>query len=122
MNRDTWKFEYSAEELLDAAQEKAEYHRKRRSFWEFEFADAERALMEKGIEITKHMVTGGSRVEVKGNQEYVDRYAECDRKLQIHKGKAQDYERYIRAFEHAEGRGVLLPYTLDIRDIEFFGL
>jgi hypothetical protein len=119
MKRSEWEFQKPAPELAEKAKENATYHLQRCGFWENERETAEVALAAAGFTIREHAQTGGPRHEVVVDQPLVTRVAECERKIEQHTSKANEYAQWAPALA-AAGDAVL---TLDFADwMFFFGL
>ncbi len=117
-NRREWKFKYQASSLKDASQKRKQYHEKRLKYWTKEVERAEQELREHGIDFRDFHVSGGNRLEAIIDPGLMRRYQESKRKLDKHKERIREYDRFVRTFT----RHSTEEYELDIDDMEFFGL
>lgn len=115
--REDWTFQYQAETVRTAAQQKVGQHQERLDFWTLERDKAEAELREKGLEFREHDMTGGRQVQAVLDPERQAHLNRCTNKIDSHKRELADYELWVRALGTKRG---VLELTLD--DIRFFEL
>jgi len=116
--RREWTFQKTGEELEAAAKKRAEYHLKRLAFWEEARDKAEQQIKDSGFEVRRHTVTGGERAEVTIDPGLVARLAECERKMEQHRERANEYAQWVAALKTVHG-----TQALDFDDwLYFYGL
>ena len=117
--RPGWRFEFTTDVLLPAAQKKLAHHRERHETWTARLREAEAELKEKGVSLKEHAVSGGEmRHEAVIDYTYQQRVNECSEKMHKHARSVERYERWERAFQLNPEKSL----QLDVDDIEFFGL
>lgn len=97
-NRGQWKFPYTADKLLAAANTKVEFHKARLAWWEDKKASVLATVKAEGIEIDESVAAGEgygksySRHEsVTIRDDLVRDLSECVSKVKEHRGKVADY-------------------------------
>ena len=120
MYRNEWQFQFSGDELLNAATDKASYHGERLKWWTQELETSEAALRERGVEFREYSQTGGSRIETVLDPDLSRRVAECRSKIEHHRDMLREFEMYSSLFErNREAMFPLSPH--DVRHFGFFG-
>lgn len=120
MSRHEWEFELPVSELADACKIKSRHHTDRLEYWKIELQEAEEALKTSSIQVKEYDVTGGKRRDLSFDPSLKNRFNECEDKIEKHKRKIKEFERYHRALGSRSAAGRFLNLTLS--DWEFFGL
>lgn len=119
MKRDEWVFGFTVAEVFDAAEEKVSHHTERIEWWQAEKERVEAEIKESGLEVRHHQQTGGSRAEVVIDPTLASRLGECERKLESHRQRVEQYRRWVGALR-TKGDDDFLELHYD--DVQFFGL
>jgi hypothetical protein len=122
MKRLDWQFEYGVEEVMDAARERAAYHRRREDFWTDERQEALTAIQETGVDVREFDVTGGKKAQVVIDPTLSERLNECQAKLATHQDQAEKYEGWTHVLRATVDRGDAVTLKLDHEDVRYFGL
>lgn len=121
-NRNTHLFQFTAQNISQAAMELAVYHREREEYWQKEFdTSLGRVTETAGVKVEKFAVTGGWRAEVMvnyGDPAAYHRMNEAACKIQEH---SKLYDHYRREANLYATQGVR-NYDLDPDDVQFFRL
>lgn len=124
MNQDKHLFQFTGQQIAEAAAAEVEYHIKRRNHWrERQEAAIERA---KGltaiVKVTEQAVTGGKRVQVvadiTGVQEVNQELWLCSEKIETHRQAIDAYQLKGTAYATQPTRA----YELDPGDVQYFRL
>lgn len=105
MNRDEWKFTYTADKLFGAAEAKKAWHMERLKWWSDKRKDVEATIRSEGIEIDESVAAGsinyasnsihrGPSVNIRND--LVRDLSECVTKTQEHEGKIRDYDAWMQ--------------------------
>lgn len=78
--REKWTVKVKADRMKNCCIERMKHHKERMAFWAAERIKADKALKEKGIQITQYEVTGGTRSEAKLDPSLMARLGECQQK------------------------------------------
>ena len=125
MQRNEWKFDYTAARLADAAAGKIAYHQDRLQFWRTTREGVMATIRSEGIEIDEKLVLAthspkardwarGAEVLIRSDLQ--KDLAECHEKLNWHTGKLEEYVGWQQLLEaNPENR-----QSLDIEDWLFF--
>ena len=125
MQRNEWKFDYTASRLAEAASDKTAYHRERLNFWRTTREGVMATIRAEGLEIDEKIALGyrnpkgrdwerGAEVMIRNDlQKDLD---ECLEKLKWHTDKLEQYVGWQQVLEaNPENR-----QSLDIEDWLFF--
>ena len=125
MQRNDWKFHYSASTLASVAQQKLDFHEERMTFWKSKKAGVINLIRSEGIEVDEKIVLGfrspkerdwerGAKVMVRNDLQR--ELEECMEKLGYHAGKIRDYAGWqqVLSANHED------KLDLDIEDWLFF--
>jgi hypothetical protein len=121
--------------LIEPSRKNGEYHREREKWWTNKLEDAEIKLKEEGVSIQVYdsaagtydysnicsgAITGGAtqNFQPRVDQKMLDNVKNAKSKMLEHRGKAEQYEKYARAF--AVGPDRLIRLTVE--DIHYFRL
>lgn len=119
MQRRDWKFQKTAVELAEAAQERCSYHMKRHSFWEEERDKAQAEINAAGVKVVSRPISGGERHDVVADPTLLDRLWECEKKMIDHSNRSNEYAQWYAALKTVDARTL----ELDHDDwLFFFGL
>jgi len=125
MQRDEWKFDYTAGHLAKAASDKIAYHEGRLQFWRTTRDGVMNTIRSEGLEIDEKIVLGhrspksrdwdhGAEVMIRNDLQ--KDLGECHEKLKWHTGKLEEYVGWHQVLEaNPENR-----LALDIEDWLFF--
>jgi len=125
MQRDEWKFDYTAGRLAQAAAEKVAYHQDRLQFWRTTREGVMATIRAEGLEIDEKIVLSfrnpkgrdwdrGAEVMIRNDLQ--KDLVECLEKLQWHTTKLEEYAGWQQVLEaNPENR-----QALDIEDWLFF--
>lgn len=112
MNRDEWKFAYTAEKLLEAATAKKTFHEGRLTWWTDKQKEVEATIRSEGIEIDESVAIGtsnyansftGRGANVTIRNDLVRDLQECVSKAQEHREKVRGYDAWIQVLA-SQGR------------------
>lgn len=101
MNRDEWKFTYTADKLLEAASAKIAFHSGRFDWWSAKQKEVEDKIRSEGIEIDESVAASVSNYasnsyargpQVNIRNDLVRDLQECVGKVAEHRGKIRDYD------------------------------
>lgn len=101
MNRDEWKFPYTADKLLQASADKKSFHEGRLAWWENKRKEVEATIKSEGIEIDESVAAGigtytsntihrGAQVSIRND--LVRDLQECVGKTAEHREKIKQYD------------------------------
>src|SRR6266852_1780280 len=100
MNRNSWKFTYAADKLLDAANKKRDWHESRLNWWTEAKEKVMKEIKEEGLEIDESVAMGysnsGRNASVNVRTDLMRDLNECVAKIAEHKAKRQDYDAWIQ--------------------------
>lgn len=113
--RKEWKFEYSADVLLQKTLQRITYHEQRLSFWKAEEAVADKNAKASAT-FKEYAITGGTRTELVIDPTLQSRLDECRRRLNHHRDYLKGYMAWRDVFEQ-NGTSKLI---LDVDDITYF--
>jgi hypothetical protein len=124
--REDWKFQYSGEKLLAAANAKVGFHIGRKEVWEKRKIDVMKEIREKGLNVEETEVSGyggtsNRHTNCYGPQVTVDttfqrKLNEAHGKIIEHQGKIADYEAWVQVLADNTKQ----TYDLDVEDYGFF--
>lgn len=129
MNRSTWNFAYTIEQLRDAAIAKRDWHEGRLKWWDDKRDETEAKIKSEGIEIDKSVAFGtdgyfsnkshrrGASVTI--NNDLLDDFQECHSKVSEHQNKVKEYNGWVEVFSSQP-----LHHTLNLHQDDwlfFFG-
>jgi hypothetical protein len=127
--RHIWKFAYTADKLLEAAQAKHSFHTGRLTWWTAKRDEIKETIKSDGIEIDESVAdqagksggypgysTLGRPSQVSIRTDLVQDLNECLSKVQEHRGKVREYDAWIQVLE-SQGKASL---DLDQDDWLFF--
>lgn len=109
MNRNQWKFTYTADKLLEAANTKKRWHDGRLTWWASKRDEIKETIKSEGIEIDESVSFGtenylsnksayrGSSVSIRND--LVEDLNECVGKVSEHQNKIKDYDAWIQVLE-----------------------
>lgn len=122
--RSEWKFTFSTEVVLAAADAKVRYHQGRLMHWEAELEQAENDLRANGFDIRSAVnltpsTSNSYREQPVLDQTKVQRVRECDTKAAEHRGMVAEFGTWVRALQANPGP---ISLQLTISDMQFFGL
>jgi hypothetical protein len=120
MLRNEWVFDYTTEEVRNAADRKVAYHRERLEAWEAEHQLVMDRVKESGLDIRARDVTGGKRHELVLDPELAKRLDECENKIAGHQRKRDEYELWFKVLNEADDLGESMALHHD--DVVYFGL
>jgi hypothetical protein len=121
--------------LVEPSRKKAERHRERERDWIKKLEDAEKELREKGVSVEVYDQNAGTYLNTailasgaigaqtqmfqpRVDQKLLDNVKHAKAKMLEHRSKAEQYEKYARAFALDKERKV----RLSVEDIHYFGL
>ncbi len=127
-----------ADTLIEPSKKKAQKHREREQEWTKRLEEAEKELREKGITVDvydsatqTYMHTnvtpvmsgaisnvGTQQFQPRVDQKLMDNVKNAKNKMMEHRNKAEQYEKYARAFAFGPDREI----KLTVEDIHYFGL
>jgi hypothetical protein len=131
MNRFDWEFDVEVDTLLNAATEKAHHHRDREKHWKEEFEKIKKELpdmIKMGGDETEFMVASSVSnyrpPHLQLDPEVSRRFQQAGQKIEEHRTKAAEYERWMRALQIRQDMDGKEAKTLSLRfnDVAFFGL
>ncbi len=103
MNRDEWKFSYTADRLLEAAMGKKEFHLGRLDWWSKKQKEVEGTIRSEGIEIDESVASAitnystahrGAQVNIRGD--LVRDLQECVVKVSEHREHIKNYDAWAQ--------------------------
>lgn len=106
MNRVSWKFSYTADKLLGAADTKKTWHEGRLKWWADKRDETETKIRSEGLEIDKSVAFGteaylsnksthrGASIQI--NNDLLRDFSECQQKVAEHQGKIKDYDAWCQ--------------------------
>jgi len=105
MNRDEWKFPYTADKLLEAATAKKTFHEGRLTWWQDKQKEVESTIKSEGIEIDESVAAGigtytstslhrGAQVSIR--HDLVRDLQECVGKVSEHREKIKGYDAWAQ--------------------------
>lgn len=122
MNRDEWKFEYTASHLADAANKKKSTHTEKQRWWEDKKAEVMAKVRESGIEIRDSVAAsysstkGGYGPQIEVDEGMQRDLTECQQKIREHEKLVRDYDAWTQVLTaNPEAR-----LQLDHEDYVFF--
>src|SRR5437762_8877640 len=121
MKRTDWTFAFKVGEVAEAAAAKARHHREREKHWQSELEEAQHDLKQAGTHFREHAVTSGKQIRVIIDEEKQNHVNLCASKIDMHQRKSEKYESFARALKIQTER-VGGEISLDVSDVEFFGL
>lgn len=125
MQRNDWKFDYSAQQLAEAAKAKIDYHAEHLGFWMKKREELMAMIRAEGIEINEKIALGYSNPKMRDGDrggEIMIRndlrkgLAETFEKLAYHTGKRDTYDGWAQVLCASPG----MKFGLDIEDWLFF--
>jgi hypothetical protein len=116
--RSKLEFDYTGQAVAGACEKKRDHHQARLDFWQAELAAAKDAFRTAAVEIGEYPVTGGTRLQAVIDPAKQQRMDECHRKVEEHRGKIEEYDRWHRGFTANSDS----HFALDPDDIAYFGL
>lgn len=106
MNRDDWKFPYTADKLLAAATDKKAFHEGRLTWWEGKRKEVEATIRSEGIEIDESVAANfggtysnaglGRGAQVNIRNDLVRDLQECVGKTSEHREKVKQYDAWAQ--------------------------
>lgn len=131
--RHLFKTKFSVGKILPLCVAKAKHHREREAHYREEFAKAEKDLKENGIVMAEYAasvasgaMTGygfsGRALRPEVDPQKVEAVDKAKNKIQEHKQKAEEYERYSKVFRLALYVDEACLMKLDSEDVLFFGV
>lgn len=104
MNRQNWKFPYTAEVLCEAARKKVDYHKSRVTWWTDKQAETLAKIKESGIEVDTSLANLVSNTYSRGmsvsiNDVLQRDMQECVGKIVEHRAKVEDYSAWVEVLE-----------------------
>ena len=136
MNRNDWKFAYTADVLLKAAKAKHAFHTGRHKWWSEKRETTKALIKSEGIEIDESLAAGdsdkfgggmsaallnstyGRAPSVNIRNDLVADLNECNSKIMEHRNKTNDYSGWIEVLE-SQGSASLMCHQDDW--LFFFG-
>ena len=110
MNRNSWKFSYTADKLLDAANAKTSFHEGRLSWWAKKKEEVLSSIRSEGLEIDESVALGytnsGRNTSVNIRNDLLKDLNECVSKITEHTGKLKEYNAWIQVL-HSQGQAAL---------------
>jgi hypothetical protein len=109
MNRSSWKFTYTADKLLAAANAKKAFHTERHQWWSDKRDETKEKIKNEGIEIDESVAHGlnqatysnsafrGPSVSIRND--LVTDLDECVAKVGEHQHKIKDYDAWVQVLE-----------------------
>lgn len=116
MSRREWTFQRPAPDLAAAAAKQQQYHHERLTWWEEEREKVNEAIGSAGVQLRRHPVTGGERHEIVIDPTLSGRLAECERKIEQHRLRSDEYARWYAMLKAAGEK----TYELTHYDWQFF--
>ena len=116
--RDKLQFDYSGLTLAAACEKKRDYHALRQATWDVELVTAKEAFKGAGVEFREYQITGGTRMDAVIDPAKQARLNECQGKVEEHRKKREEYDRWARGFRANSDA----HFALDPDDIAYFGL
>ena len=125
MQRNEWKFDYTASTLADAAQSRIDFHQERLSFWKIKREDVLAQIRSEGVEVDEKIVLGyrnpksrdwerGGKVMIRNDLQL--NLEEVYEKLHWHTEKLTAYDAWQKVLAaNPENR-----LSLDVDDWQFF--
>ena len=125
MQRNEWKFDYTASALADAAQSRIDFHQERLSFWKIKREDVLTQIRSEGVEVDEKIVLGyrnpksrdwerGGKVMIRNDLQ--QDLEEVYEKLHWHTEKLTAYDAWQKVLAaNPENR-----LSLDVDDWQFF--
>jgi len=109
MNRNLWKFSYTAEKLLIASHSKKNWHESRLNWWAKKRDEVKETIKSDGIEIDESVAFGSTAYvsnksahrdsSVSIRNDLVKDLTECVQKVSEHQNKIKDYDAWIQVLE-----------------------
>lgn len=115
--RDGWIFQFSVEEVRDAASRQANYHADRLAYWKEVQEKTKEQIEEEGVEVKPQEVTGGRRYDVIANPSLVKRLNEAEDKISLHQRSLRDFRQWTAVLDTRPAADMV---DLDMDDILFF--
>lgn len=128
MQRDDWKFAYTAGDLATAADTKKQHHAERLDWWQAKQKEVIEMVKANGLEVSESLATQyndpkqfvgsaalrGAQLIVKND--YQQQLNECHQKIGQHSGKVKEYDGWVQVLRANPSERV----QLDIDDWLFF--
>lgn len=116
--RSKLEFDYTGAALGAACEKKRDHHEERLKWWEGELETAREAFKGAAVTFQEYPVTGGVRTQALIDPAKQRRMDECHAKVEEHRVKREEYDRWGRGFRaNADAH-----FALDPDDIAYFGL
>ena len=118
MKRNEFKFQFGAQALREAAEKKKMHHAGRLGHYENEFAAADKEMTETA-RVEEVPITGGTQRVLRYDQGLEQKVNKLRMKRDFHEKAYEGYARWVRALTVTDG---YTSFSLDIDDVEYFGL
>lgn len=107
MNRNQWRFAYTADKLLAAAKTKRDWHTSRLNWWSAKNLETEKKIREEGLEIDRSVAHGQvstvsnsyRQPAVQIKNDLLTDFHETQSKVLEHQGKIKDYDAWVQVLE-----------------------
>lgn len=104
MNRNVWKFSYTANRLCEAAKKKVEWHTGRKEWWTNKKEEVMTTIKSEGLEIDESVAFKMSssynrNTTVNIRNDLLKDLDECVGKMSEHENKVKDYSAWVQVLE-----------------------
>jgi hypothetical protein len=118
MKRNEHTFQFTGEQIGNAAKAEYDYHRERLVWWRKEQEAAIEKAKSAGVDVREYEHTGGKSVQMVFDPALTARIDECSRKINSHRAAADRFQIEGSAYSTQPGR----TYELHPDDVVYFRL
>jgi DNA-binding LytR/AlgR family response regulator len=118
MKRNEHLFQFTGQQISDAAKAEHDYHNDRLAFWKAEQDSAVAKAKEAGVEVREYDITGGKNVQVVLDPTLTNRLTDCANKINSHRSAADRFQIESAVYATQGGR----TYELQPDDVLYFRL